>query len=223
MPNQAKREWASQFFETIMQRLLEIMQKLRAPDGCPWDREQTHRSLRPYLLEEAAEAVEAIESDDPAWMADELGDVLLQVAFHAVIGAEAGRFDYADIESSIVDKLIRRHPHVFGDTQVADSEEVVTNWQAIKASENRRKSSIPSGLPTLMRAAEIAKQQALPTLAELQAHVSTLPLQPTSASLAAVALTLVAYAKSQKIDLEMALRDLLQSQSPSDRDEGAVS
>jgi uncharacterized protein YabN with tetrapyrrole methylase and pyrophosphatase domain len=73
-----------------MQRLLEIMQKLRAPDGCPWDREQTHRSLRPYLLEEAAEAVEAIESDDPAWMADDLGDVLLQVAFHAVLGAEAG-------------------------------------------------------------------------------------------------------------------------------------
>lgn len=205
-----------------MQRLLEIMQKLRAPGGCPWDREQTHSSLRPYLLEEAAEAVEAIESDDPAWMADELGDVLLQVAFHAVIGAEAGRFDYADIESSIVGKLIRRHPHVFGDTQVADSEEVVTNWQAIKAGENRRKSGIPSGLPTLMRAAEIAKQQALPTLAELQAQVSTLPLQPTSASLAAVALTLVAYAKSQKIDLEMALRDLLQSQVASGQDESAA-
>jgi XTP/dITP diphosphohydrolase len=205
-----------------MQRLLEIMQKLRAPDGCPWDREQTHRSLRPYLLEEAAEAVEAIESDDPAWMADELGDVLLQVAFHAVIGAEAGRFDYADIESSIVDKLIRRHPHVFGDTQVADSQEVVTNWQTIKASENRRKGGIPSGLPTLMRAAEIAKQQTLPTLDELQAQVSTLPLQPTSASLAAVALTLVAYAKSQKIDLEMALRDLLQSQAPSGQDDSAA-
>ncbi len=203
-----------------MQRLLAIMQKLRAPDGCPWDREQTHRSLRPYLLEEAAEAVEAIESDDPAWMADELGDVLLQVAFHAVIGAEAGRFDYADIESSIVDKLIRRHPHVFGDTQVADSEEVVTNWQAIKASENGRKSGIPSGLPTLMRAAEIAKQQALPTLAELQAQVGD--LQPTSESLAAVALTLVAYAKSQKIDLEMALRDLLQLQAPSRQDESAT-
>jgi MazG family protein len=218
--NQAKRERAGQFFEAIMQRLLAIMQKLRAPDGCPWDREQTHRSLRPYLLEEAAEAVEAIESDDPAWMADELGDVLLQVAFHAVIGAEAGRFDYADIESSIVDKLIRRHPHVFGDTQVADSEEVVTNWQTIKASENGRKSGIPSGLPTLMRAAEIAKQQALPTLAELRAQVGD--LQPTSESLAAVALTLVAYAKSQKIDLEMALRDLLQLQAPSRQDESAT-
>jgi len=203
-----------------MQRLLEIMQRLRAPDGCPWDREQTHRSLRPYLLEEAAEAVEAIESDDPAWMADELGDVLLQVAFHAVIGAEAGRFDYADIESSIVDKLIRRHPHVFGDTQVADSDEVVSNWQAIKAGEGQRKSGIPSGLPTLMRAAEVAKRGPLPTLVELQAAVGA--LQPTSESLAAVALMLVGYAKSQKVDLEMALRDLLPSQATGSGDESAV-
>lgn len=202
-----------------MQRLLEIMQKLRAPDGCPWDREQTHRSLRPYLLEEAAEAVEAIESDDPAWMADELGDVLLQVAFHAVIGAEAGRFEYADIESSIVDKLIRRHPHVFGDTQVADSDEVVSNWQAIKASENRRASSIPSGLPTLMRAAEVAKQHPLPTLGEVQAQVGN--LQPTPESLAAAVFGLVGYAKSHKIDLEMALRDLLQAQAGPNRTQSA--
>ena len=110
-----------------MQELLNIMRKLRAPDGCPWDREQTHESLRPYLLEEAAEAVEAIESGDSAWMADELGDVLLQVAFHAVIGEESGDFRYEDIEGSIVNKLIRRHPHVFGDTQVANADEVLVN------------------------------------------------------------------------------------------------
>ncbi len=196
----------------IMQELLGIMRKLRAPDGCPWDREQSHESLRPYMLEEAAEAVEAIESGDSAWMADELGDVLLQVAFHAVIAEEDGRFSYGDIEGSIVDKLIRRHPHVFGDTQVANSDEVLTNWQAIKATEPSRKSGIPNGLPTIMRAAAIAKQQAAPaapSLDDLQQQAQT--LQPTGERLASFLFTLISYAQSQKIDLEMALRDYLSS------------
>ncbi|CAN5669655.1 hypothetical protein BH23DEI1_BH23DEI1_24270 [soil metagenome] len=118
-----------------MQELLEIMRTLRAPDGCPWDREQTHESLRPYLLEEAAEAVDALASGDPLTMADELGDVLLQVAFHAVIAEEAGTFAYDDVERAIVEKLRRRHPHVFADVRVADAAHVVRNWQAIKAEE----------------------------------------------------------------------------------------
>ena len=91
------------------------MRRLRAPDGCPWDREQTHESLRPYLLEEAAEAADALRSSNPVEMADELGDVLLQIAFHAVIAEAAGTFSYEDIEGAIVNKLERRHPHVFGD------------------------------------------------------------------------------------------------------------
>ena len=190
-----------------MQELLNIMRILRAPDGCPWDREQTHQSLRPYLLEEAAEAVEALESGDPVWMADELGDVLLQVAFHAVIGAESGAFRYEDIEQSIVNKLIRRHPHVFGETQVADSDEVVTNWQAIKAQEPQRKKSIPSGLPTIMRAAEFAKRQTATTLEDLQRQTGA--LEPNATQLARLLFALISYAQSNKIDLEMALRDYL--------------
>lgn len=195
-----------------MQELLEIMRKLRAPGGCPWDREQSHESLRPYLLEEAAEAVEAIESGDPEWMADELGDVLLQVAFHAVIGEESGRLRYEDIEASIVRKLIRRHPHVFGTTQVSDADEVVTNWQAIKAQEPTRKKSIPSNLPTIMRAAAIAKQRSAagvspPTLSEIQRGMEN--LQPTSQHLAEFLFSVIAYAQSQKVDLELALRDYL--------------
>ena len=194
-----------------MQELLKIMRKLRAPDGCPWDREQTHESLRPYLLEEAAEAVEAIESGDPAWMADELGDVLLQVAFHAVIGEESGAFRYEDIEGSIVNKLIRRHPHVFGDTQVANADEVLVNWNAIKAQEPNRKSGIPSGLPTLMRAAAVAKQQPAPTLEDVQQQAQA--LEPTAEQLARFLFTTIAYARSKKIDLEMALRDFLTSRA----------
>ncbi|MDP1563002.1 MAG: MazG family protein [Pirellulaceae bacterium] len=192
-----------------MQELLDIMRKLRAPDGCPWDREQTHESLRPYLLEEAAEAVEAIESGDVTWMADELGDVLLQVAFHAMIGEESGRFRYEDIEGSIVNKLIRRHPHVFGNTQVADADEVVVNWNAIKAQEPSRKSGIPSGLPTIMRAAAIAKQQPAPNLDDLQEQAQA--LEPTAEHLARLIFTVIAYARSHKIDIEMALRDYLRS------------
>jgi MazG family protein len=194
-----------------MQELLKIMRKLRAPDGCPWDREQTHESLRPYLLEEAAEAVEAIESGDSAWMADELGDVLLQVAFHAVLGEESGAFRYEDIEGSIVNKLIRRHPHVFGDTQVANADEVLVNWNAIKAQEPNRKSGIPSGLPTLMRAAAVAKQQPAPTLEDVQQQAQA--LEPTAEQLARFLFTTIAYARSKKIDLEMALRDFLTSRA----------
>lgn len=194
-----------------MQELLNIMRKLRAPDGCPWDREQTHESLRPYLLEEAAEAVEAIESGDSAWMADELGDVLLQVAFHAVIGEESGDFRYEDIEGSIVNKLIRRHPHVFGDTQVANADEVLVNWNAIKAQEPNRKSGIPSGLPTLMRAAAVAKQQPVPTLEDLQQQAQA--LEPTTEQMARFLFTTIAYARSKKIDLEIALRDFLTSRA----------
>ncbi|MBL8892097.1 MAG: MazG family protein [Planctomycetaceae bacterium] len=198
-----------------MQELLAIMRRLRAPDGCPWDREQTHSSLRPYLLEEAAEAVEAIESGDSEWMVDELGDVLLQVAFHAVIGEASGRFRYEDIESSIVNKLIRRHPHVFGTTQVSNADEVVINWQAIKAQEPTRKKTIPGNLPTIMRATALAKQRSAtgsspPSMSELQQDAER--LQPTPRHLAQFLFSVIAYAQSQKVDLEMALRDFLAEQ-----------
>lgn len=117
-----------------MQDLLQILRRLRAPDGCPWDREQTHESLRPYLLEEAAEAVDAV-TEGPEALAGELGDVLLQVAFHSVIAEEAGTFTYGDVERGIVQKLVRRHPHVFSDVEVSGSLEVEANWEVIKAAE----------------------------------------------------------------------------------------
>src|SRR5450756_2148221 len=108
------------------------MAVLRAPDGCPWDREQTHMSLRKHLVEEAYEAVAAIEAGDDAEMADELGDILLQVVFHAQIASEDGRFDIDDVADAIITKLRRRHPHIFADAVANTAAEVVERWDRIK-------------------------------------------------------------------------------------------
>jgi MazG family protein len=118
-------------------RLAAVQARLRAPKGCPWDREQTHQSLRTYLIEEAYEVLEAMESGDDEKFADELGDLLLQVLFHADIAREAGRFDVVDVIRAIHDKMIRRHPHVFGDVTAKNSVEVLRNWDRIKAEERR--------------------------------------------------------------------------------------
>lgn len=116
--------------------LAAIMARLRGSDGCPWDAKQTHASLQKHLLEEAAEVIEAIEAGTTgAELQDELGDVLLQVAFHAQLAADEDRFDIEGVTQAIVAKLIRRHPHVFGDVSVADADEVIRNWNAIKAAE----------------------------------------------------------------------------------------
>ena len=104
-------------------RLVEIMARLRAPDGCPWDREQSHQSLRPYLIEEAYELLEAIEREDAGGIKEELGDLLLQIVFHAQLAAERGEFDIGDVCSVVCQKLERRHPHVFGDLTVSSSSE----------------------------------------------------------------------------------------------------
>jgi XTP/dITP diphosphohydrolase len=126
-------------------RLLDVvavMDRLRSPGGCPWDAEQTHASLRGYLLEEAHEAYDAIVDDDPVAMREELGDVLLQVVFHARVAAEAGegRFDIDDVAGDLVDKLVRRHPHVFGDAGPRDVAEVEAGWEEIKQAEKQRRS-----------------------------------------------------------------------------------
>jgi XTP/dITP diphosphohydrolase len=143
-------------------RLLDTLRALRAPDGCPWDRVQTHESLRPHLIEEAAEAVDALGSGVDADVVEELGDVLLHVAFHAVIAEEDGRWSFADVERVLVEKLIRRHPHVFGDATADDPEAVEATWARIKAEERgdaaphpvRR---VPRSLPALARAAALAR------------------------------------------------------------------
>jgi MazG family protein len=126
------------------EKLVAVQERLRAPGGCPWDREQTHESLRTYLIEEAYEVLEALEAGDDAKFADELGDLLLQVLFHADIAREDGRFDVVDVIRAIHDKMIRRHPHVFGDVNVKNSAEVLKNWDRIKA-EERKAAAATSG------------------------------------------------------------------------------
>jgi XTP/dITP diphosphohydrolase len=141
-----------------------IMARLRSTDGCPWDREQSHTSLEVHLQEEVAEVLEAIDAGNVgAELQEELGDLLLQVAFHAQLASEEGRFDIADVADGISAKLLHRHPHVFGDVAVAGAEEVVTNWEAIKAREKERSDvfgGIPAGLPALLGAYKTQKRAA---------------------------------------------------------------
>src|SRR5437867_5673184 len=120
-----------QWFE----KLVAVQARLRAPNGCPWDREQTHQSLRTYLLEEAYEVLEALESGNDAKFAEEMGDLLLQIVFHSQIAREEGRFTVSDVILEIHDQMVRRHPHVFGETRAKDSAEVLRNWEYIKAEE----------------------------------------------------------------------------------------
>lgn len=139
-------------------RLRGIVARLRAPDGCPWDREQTHASLRPGVLEEAYEVVGAIEAGDTANLREELGDLLLQTVMHAQIASEAGSFDLEQVTNEIADKLVRRHPHVFGESTAADTGAVWQQWEAIKraekpaGAEQHYLASVPMALPALMRA-----------------------------------------------------------------------
>ena len=145
-----------------MQSLLWAVQRLRAPDGCPWDRRQTHRSLQRYLPEEAYEAVAAIEENNPAHLAEELGDVLLQIALHSQIATEAGEFAFADVVAGITRKMIHRHPHVFGDVQVDGVDDVLRNWEEIKAAERDNGDSLTAGvsasLPALTYARELLRR-----------------------------------------------------------------
>jgi MazG family protein len=142
------------------------MARLRAPDGCPWDREQDHRSLRWHAVEEVYEMVDAIEAGDDHELAEELGDLLLQVVFHCQLGKERGAFDFEKVARHITDKLIRRHPHVFGDLKVKDVDQVWANWEKIKRAEKHgtrhaRPSAldgIPKHLPALLRAEKLLKK-----------------------------------------------------------------
>lgn len=141
--------------------LVAVMRRLRAE--CPWDRRQTHKSLVEYMLEEAYEVVEAIDADDDQALREELGDLLLQVVFHAQIASERHEWDLGDVADGIAAKLIRRHPHVFADVNVADATEVETNWHVAKAAEKGRESvtdGIPDALPALLRAAKVESRSA---------------------------------------------------------------
>ena len=148
--------------------LREIMARLRAPDGCPWDRAQTRQTLKRHLLEETYEVLEAIDADDMAELCEELGDLLLQVYFHAQIAAEEAAFTFADVTAALGEKLVRRHPHVFGDRAAADAEEALANWEQIKQAEHRAKGKersslldrVPSALPALAAAQALGERAA---------------------------------------------------------------
>jgi len=146
--------------------LLTVMARLRSPTGCPWDREQDHRTLRFHAVEEVYELLDAIEAGDDHEMAEELGDLLLQVVFHCQLAGERGAFDFEKVARTITDKLIRRHPHVFGDVKVKNVEQVWANWEQIKRAEKKgtkheRPSAfdgIPKHLPALLRAEKLVKK-----------------------------------------------------------------
>jgi tetrapyrrole methylase family protein/MazG family protein len=144
--------------------LVRIMARLRGPGGCPWDAEQTHRTLARHLLEETHELLEAIDADDDDAMRDELGDVLLQVVFHAQLAADDGRWDIDDVARGLVEKLIHRHPHVFGEVRVSGADEVLTNWEKLKAGEAGGRTgldeNIPATLPALARAGKVQRRAA---------------------------------------------------------------
>jgi tetrapyrrole methylase family protein/MazG family protein len=144
--------------------LVRVMARLRGPGGCPWDAEQTHRTLARHLLEETHELLEAIDAGDDDALRDELGDVLLQVVFHAQMAADEGRWDVDDVAEGLVRKLIYRHPHVFGEAEVAGANEVLVNWEKLKAAEAGERAQvdddIPAALPALARAAKVQRRAA---------------------------------------------------------------
>jgi XTP/dITP diphosphohydrolase len=196
---------------SYLQRLVEVMDTLRSPGGCPWDGEQTHESLVKYLLEESYEFVDSLESGDRAGMREELGDILLQVYFHARIAQDnlEDPFTIEDIAQSITEKLIRRHPHVFGDAKVSGSGEVLENWEKIKALEKGRTSALDGiamaqpALPLveklLYRAEKNDLELSLPNAPHLEGSA-------TEDSVGKALLEVIAWANRNGIDAERALR-----------------
>jgi XTP/dITP diphosphohydrolase len=178
-----------------------VMDRLRSPGGCPWDAEQNHRSLAPYLLEEAYEAYDAIKAGDLTALREELGDVLLQVVLHARLGEDTAGFSIDDVAGDLVAKLIRRNPHVFAETTVAGIDEIVDNWEAIKKAEKARSSTMDGvalSQPALALAAKVLQRVARTGL--------DVPL-PVDAELGSVLLRLVAQGRADGVDAETALRE----------------
>lgn len=189
--------------------LIAVMDRLRSPGGCPWDAEQDHRSLLPYAVEEVYEVVEAVESGDRAALREELGDLLLQVVFHARVATEHpdDPFDIDDVAAGVAEKLRRRHPHVFGDVVVTDAEDVHRRWDRIKRAEKARDSAfdgVPSALPALARAQKILSRARRAGLPVDEERIS--PDPRSEADLAAGLLALVAAADDAGLDAESVLR-----------------
>ena len=174
--------------------LVTVVKVLRSDEGCPWDREQDHKSIRKDFIEETYEVIEAIDTENPELLKEELGDVLLQVAFHTEIENENGRFDINDVANDVCVKLIHRHPHVFGDVFADTSEKVLVNWEKIKSEEKDRKTvtdklrAIPPMLPALMRAQKVGKKASFFDFEDIDAFAASTSMMASitrSASLAA--------------------------------------
>lgn len=214
-----------------IEEMLEVMARLRDPEtGCPWDLQQTFSSIAPYTIEEAFEVADAIAAGDHEGLRDELGDLLLQVIFHARMAEEQGLFDFDDVTRGLIDKMVRRHPHVFGDRQGASLAEIKDTWEATKASEQaqrgtRRESQldgVPAGLPALQRAAKVQKKaarvgfdwpQAAPVLAQVRAELDELEAAMVAGhqdaivdELGDVLFTVVNLSRHVRADGEQALR-----------------
>jgi XTP/dITP diphosphohydrolase len=193
-----------------LDELIATLERLRAPGGCAWDRDQTHASLVQYLVEESAELVEAIEAGDDAELIEELGDVLYQVLFHADIAAEAGRFTLEDVAAHMTQKMRARHPHVFGDVVAETPDAVVAMWEAVKAVEKAHRTSVLEGIPAVMPGLALA-DKVLGRAAKLGVTVEPVPPPETEEELGAQLLALVAGAKADGLDAERALRGALRS------------
>jgi MazG family protein len=215
-------------------RLLDIMARLRDPEsGCPWDVKQTYATIAPYTIEEAYEVADAIAAGDMAALREELGDLLLQVVFHARIAEEGGDFDFGDVANAIADKMVRRHPHVFGGADIADAPAQRVHWETLKAAERAAKAKregrqasvldgVPSALPALMRAEKLGRRAALvgfewpdidgalakldEEVAELKAEVATADAERLRDEIGDVLFSVVNVARHLKIDPETALR-----------------
>jgi tetrapyrrole methylase family protein / MazG family protein len=192
--------------------LLKVMERLRAPDGCPWDKEQDHMSIRFHAVEEVYEMIDAIEQNDDVELEEELGDLLLQVVFHCQLGSERDAFDFDRVAKRITDKLIHRHPHVFGTTKVKDVDEVWKNWEALKNAEkagtqHERPSAldgIPRHLPALQRVQKLVKKAAKAELSDLPRDVDG--SKPSKAQVRAQLFELAAYAQGKGWNAEELLR-----------------
>ena len=196
--------------------LRDIARRLRGPDGCPWDKQQTHRTLRPYLVEEAHEALAAIDLDDDAAMADEFGDVLMNLVLHAEIARQRGGFDWPDVVAAISAKMIRRHPHVFGDAKIEELEDLRNTWAQIKAAERGEVGGPLDGLPNSMPSLTFARSavralrrdgRTLDDPGREGATLSALAAGDDADRLGDALLWVAARADAADIDLDMALRD----------------
>lgn len=199
--------------ENSVNRLLEIVKRLRAPDGCPWDREQTHESVRGHLVEECAELLEAIDNGDDGGMREELGDVLMHILLHCEIADEQGKFDFYDVAEDLAGKLVRRHPHVFGGRRAESEDDVLGIWREVKASERKKRvvgglfDGIPPQLSALRYALDIAKKADSETLEK--AEKSAAAKNSRGLEIGKKLFDCVREAAAGKIEPEGALRDYI--------------